>query len=242
MLAVPVAADKRGQSIPEKQFVVYRETTSPYDLAIARTGDKTCSFFELCMSGHFFSNLFTEDSAFLVRFHDYTSDRIPSFDFTARMTPAMYGIINEMQNTPYSGHLKGVYLEAKAIELFLLQIGQLDQGNPGRPSKLSPRDLECLHWVRDYIDLHYDEPCPIIDLARKAGINQMKLKNGFKELFDTTVFGYLSDVRMQEAKRLLLDEKMYVGEVADRVGYKYPHHFTAAFRKRFGVLPRELLR
>lgn len=100
--------------------------------------------------------------------------------------------------------------------------------------------MECLHWIRDYIDLHYDEPCPIIDLARKAGINQMKLKNGFKELFNTTVFGYLSDVRMQEAKRLLLDEKMYVGEVADRVGYKYPHHFTAAFRKRFGVLPREV--
>jgi AraC-like DNA-binding protein len=59
-------------------------------------------------------------------------------------------------------------------------------------------------------------------------------------LFGTTVFGYLTDIRMQEARRLLVDEKLYVGEVAERMGYQQPHHFTAAFKRKFGVLPKKI--
>lgn len=92
----------------------------------------------------------------------------------------MQGLITEMHNSPYSGHLKGIHLEAKAIELFLTQVRQLDLQT--RPSLLSPRDMEALHTVREYMETHYDQPCSIIQLAAKVGINQMKLKTGFKEL------------------------------------------------------------
>jgi AraC-like DNA-binding protein len=145
-----------------------------------------------------------------------------------------------MKNAPYSGHLKGLYLEAKAIELFLLQVKQLDQQTGPKLSKLKPTDIERLYAVKEHINKYYDQSCSIIGLAQLAGINQMKLKDGFKELFGTTVFGYINDVRMNEAKRLLLDEKLYVNEVADRVGYKHPQHFTIAFKKKFGIAPKEL--
>lgn len=229
-----------GQQMTEKQFVVYRESAKAYDLYISPTHNKARSFFELNMSDDFFDQLFTEESDFLTRFHNNSFASTPSFDFLASMVPAMYGIINDMRNSPYSGYLKGIYLEAKSIELFLLQVNQLDQQATARQSKLKPADIERLQAVRDHITLNYNQPCSITGLARMAGINQMKLKSGFKELFNTTVFGYLSDVRMQEAKRLLLDEKLYVSEVADKIGYKHPQHFTAAFRKKFGTLPRDL--
>jgi AraC-like DNA-binding protein len=121
-----------------------------------------------------------------------------------------------------------------------MQVKELDQKQVAIQSRLKPKDVEILHGIRDYITLNYDQSCTIIGLAKRAGINQMKLKSGFKELFGTTVFGYLSEVRLQEARRLLLDEKLYVGEVSDRIGYKYPQHFTSAFRRRFGILPKEL--
>lgn len=231
---------EKGQKLNEKQFVVYRESAKPYDLYIPSTQDKTRSFFELNISDDFFDQLFTEESSFLTRFRNNSFVETPAFDFTAQMVPAMYGIINEMKEAPYTGYLKGVYLEAKAIELFLLQVKQLDQQTAIKQSPLKPGDIERLHAVKDYINLNYDQPCSITGLARMTGINQMKLKSGFKELFHTTVFGYLSHVRMQEARRLLLDEKLYVNEVADRIGYKHAHHFTAAFRKKFGILPRSL--
>lgn len=230
----------RHKGISEKQFIVYRESAEPYDLRVTSTKDKARSFFELIISDHFFENIFTEESRFLTNFHNHTSAETPCFDFVAPMVPAMNGIINDMRNSPYSGYLKGLHLEAKSIELFLMQVRQLDDAGAARQSRLKPGDIERLHEIRNYIELHFDQPCTILDLARRAGINQMKLKNGFKELFNTTVFGYLSDIRMQEAKRLLLDEKMYVNEVADRIGYKYPHHFTAAFKKKFGMVPADL--
>lgn len=73
-----------------------------------------------------------------------------------------------------------------------------------------------------------------------VGINQTKLKSGFKQLFGTTVFGYLTDIRMEKARLLILSEKKNVGEVADLVGYQHPHHFAAAFKRKFGYSPGKL--
>jgi AraC-like DNA-binding protein len=232
----------KNERLKERQFVVHWEAAGSYDIAVAPTEDKTRSFFELSMADHFFQDLVTEESEFLMRFHDHRTVNIPDSGHTGSMVPGMYDIIRDMQATSYKGRLKEIYLEAKAIELFLMQVGQLDRqdGHLGRPSGLQPGDIDRLQEIKEYITLNYHRPFTIIGLARQAGINQMKLKTGFKELFNTTVFGYLHDIRMKEAKRLLLDERLWVGEVADRIGYQHAHHFTAAFKRKFGVLPRDL--
>lgn len=231
---------KNSLAIPEKQFVVYRESPEPYEMRVSPTRHKNRAFFELILSDDFFQHFFTEDSQFLRNFHRYTDINKPSPAFTAQMMPAMYGVINDMQQAPYSGHLKALYLEAKTVELFLMQVKQLDQQHLPKQTKLPARDIEVLHEIKQYLEQHYGEALSLQALAKKAGINQMKLKSGFKTLFNTTVFGYLGDIRMQEARRLLQDEKMYVGEVAEKIGYQHAHHFTAAFRKKFGMLPKDI--
>ncbi|WP_212004790.1 AraC family transcriptional regulator [Chitinophaga sp. HK235] len=228
------------RSFGGQQFVVYREDTRAYDLKVSATGNKTRSFFELALPEDFFDQLYTEDSRFMTAFRDTTFVQAPAFDFVASITPAMRTIIHDMQHAPYSGHLKGIYLEAKATELFLLQVQQLDNQPAG--IKLSAVDIESLYAVKTYLDTHFEEPCTLRFLARMACINQTKLKAGFKALFNRTVFGYLNDLRMEEARRLLQDEKWYVNEVAERMGYQHPHHFTAAFKRKFGVLPGGLRR
>ena len=80
---------------------------------------------------------------------------------------------------------------------------------------------------------NWDMPWSIATLARKAGINQQKLKPGFPALFGMTVFEFLVDIRMREAKRMLQDEKLYVGEVAERLGYKHPPSF-------YGRIPQKI--
>jgi AraC-like DNA-binding protein len=124
--------------------------------------------------------------------------------------------------------------------LYLLQINSLTADERQFATTLKKTDIEKIYEAREFIDGHYGEDCSILYLASVIGLNQQKLKTGFREVLGTTVFGYLSEVRMQKAKRMLLDEKKYVGEVASEVGYKNPHHFTAAFKKRFGFLPSEL--
>ncbi len=150
----------------------------------------------------------------------------------------MRACIQEMDACPFTGVLQRLHLETKATELLLLQIRDL----PAMPelAHLKAKDIECLQEARAYIERNYLMPCSIIDLARKIGINQTKLKSGFKELFGNTVFGYVRDLQMEKARQLLLDEKLYVNEVADQLGYKHPQHFAAAFKRKFGILPSAL--
>jgi len=54
------------------------------------------------------------------------------------------------------------------------------------------------------------------------------------------VFGYLLEERMKLGKRLLLEGRTSIADVATEVGYKNATHFTAAFKRYFGYLPSDL--
>lgn len=154
------------------------------------------------------------------------------------VTPAMKNIVREIDNVPYSGHLKKLYLESKIQELMVMQIGAFVQGE--KPVSLKTKDKDLIHEVKIYIEENPASTKSIVELAHMVGINQNKLKRGFKELFNNTIFGFITDVRMEKAKHLLLQKEMFVNEVADLVGYKYPQHFAAAFKRKFGYSPGKL--
>lgn len=113
---------------------------------------------------------------------------------------AMFQRINELKNNSFTGSLQQLYLETQANELFLLQVQALLYSQPDNVTTLKPRDIECLHDARLYVEQNCHTPCSIIDLAWIVGINQTKLKSGFKELFGNTVFGYLRDLQMEKAR------------------------------------------
>ncbi|GAB3499929.1 hypothetical protein GCM10027341_24230 [Spirosoma knui] len=63
------------------------------------------------------------------------------------------------------------------------------------------------------------------------------MKKGYKELFNTTVFGHIHQLRMQKARQLLAEKVMNVSETADYIGYSNVSSFSAEFKKRFGYSP-----
>jgi AraC-like DNA-binding protein len=76
-----------------------------------------------------------------------------------------------------------------------------------------------------------------MELAKIAGLNEFKLKKGFKEMFNTSVFNYLSDFRLNKARNELISGAMPIKEVAEQLGYCSVQHFTREFKKKFGVSP-----
>jgi AraC-like DNA-binding protein len=97
-------------------------------------------------------------------------------------------------------------------------------------------DLDKLHIAKTLLEQNITTPCSLHELAKRAGLNEFKLKRGFKELFGTTVFGYLHEQRMVISKRMLL-ENMSVTEVSEYCGYTYVQSFITAFRKKYGITP-----
>jgi AraC family transcriptional activator of pyochelin receptor len=87
-----------------------------------------------------------------------------------------------------------------------------------------------------------NSPYSIEELARIAGINRTKLQDGFKDLFGTTIFGYITDTRLEDARKHIMDggHNKTIAEIATMSGYKNAQHFTAAFKRKYGYLPKEL--
>ncbi|SHE57952.1 helix-turn-helix transcriptional regulator [Pedobacter caeni] len=159
------------------------------------------------------------------------------------VTPAMKRIISEMKTCPFSGLTRKIFLEAKVHELFALQLDLCDvYANIGQKQSLKSADIEKIHAAKNYITLNSSTPCSIIELAHKVGTNDFKLKKGFKELFGTTVFGYLQQVRMEEARQFLQEKEKNVGEIAELLGYQNLSNFTAAFKQYWGYPPSTILK
>lgn len=107
-------------------------------------------------------------------------------------------------------------------------------------SKLNAYDIECLHRTKEIVSRMWREPPSLLELSRMVGLNDYKLKLGFKELFGTTVFGHIRRLRMNEARILLEQGQVNVSEAAVRVGYHNLSHFALLFRQTFGYNPSEL--
>lgn len=153
----------------------------------------------------------------------------------------MLNTINAIVNCKYQESLKKMFLLSKSIELLVLQAEAYNcfQTSPQKYLK-TEYDKERIIYAREYLVSHLDMPPSLSELARAAGINEYKLKRGFKETFGNTVFGYLSDTRLELAKTELLGKTKSASELAFELGYSSVQHFSNAFKKKFGVSPREL--
>ncbi len=102
-------------------------------------------------------------------------------------------------------------------------------------------DRERLLFARDYLIKHIENPPSLPELSRLAGINEFKLKNGFKELFGLPVFAWLADYRLETARTELLKNERTITEIAFELGFSSPQHFSMAFKKKFGVPPGQII-
>lgn len=76
-------------------------------------------------------------------------------------------------------------------------------------------------------------------LARAVGSNARRLNEAFRKHAGVTVFDYLREVRMEEARRLLCETGLEVQAIANELGYGSAANFSTAFRERFGLSPRQ---
>lgn len=147
-------------------------------------------------------------------------------------------LLHEIANAEQPSHVKQLFLEAKVLELMAVDMEYTDAAIAAG-SQLNESDIEKLNEAKRLVEADICTPCSLIELSRRTGLNDFKLKKGFKELFGNTVFGYLTEYRMAAGYQHLL-QGATVSEVADQVGYKNPQHFTAAFKKKYGILPSSL--
>ncbi|AFZ28689.1 transcriptional regulator, AraC family [Gloeocapsa sp. PCC 7428] len=163
------------------------------------------------------------------------------YDHIGSITPTMKLVLEQILNCPYQGATKQMYLGAKCLELIAMKIAQLSEVNHKTYPRLSRSEIDQIHQAKDIITQNLCDPPSLLSLARQVGLNDCTLKRGFRQVFGTSVFGYLHDRRMEYARKLLEEQAMTITGVAAMVGYANRGHFAAAFRKKFGVSPSHYL-
>lgn len=174
-------------------------------------------------------------------FHD--TECMRSFLYQGNYSLTIAECITNISKTEHKGLVRRVYIESKTLEIMALQVKQyLDDLEPSkRQTVFRKKDIEQIMEARNILLKHIEKAPTIKELARLAGTNETKLKQGFRRLYNLSINKVLQDERLNKAKLLLAEELYSVKEVAKMIGYKHAGHFTAKFKEKFGVLPKDYL-
>lgn len=157
---------------------------------------------------------------------------------SAPLPSAMAHAIRRMLTPRYTGALERAYLLSQSLELL---VSVLDAGSRSEHSRAPTRtERDKLFAARELIEARLDAPPTLAEVAQRIGLNEFKLKRGFKALFGQSMFSYLTERRLELARRLLLDSDKTAAEVGYELGYRTPQHFNEAFKRRFGVTPKSV--
>ena len=111
------------------------------------------------------------------------------------------------------------------------------QENTAPSASVTPAVLAAASILRQDLET----PPRLLELARRVGLSHPRLNRGFRQCFGTTAFGYLRNMRLDEARHLLAEGRTSVTDAAYSVGYQSLPSFSRAFSDRFGLCPREFL-
>jgi AraC-like DNA-binding protein len=154
----------------------------------------------------------------------------------------MFSVATRLINNAKGGPLGLVYVEALALELLCEALTQMDDVTAAVQANFSARELRCLQIARNLLTKQFAPPPTIRQVAREAGMAETTLKRDFKIAFGETVFDFSLRCRMQQALKILRSERLPIDHVGRAVGYQHPTSFATAFRRHFGMSPKDVRR
>lgn len=193
------------------------------------------------MSVDFYINLIkSEDWINEDTFHQYILSRTPENrpNETLSMDLKMLQIIEDMINSKDIIEHRYHFFKLKLREL-LFTIHQQTHYGDNIP-EIASQPSNSLEKIKSYLTLNLDTPPSSAELAKIFSMNEKKLKQNFKAGYGTTLYAYVVQLRMEKAKKLLL-QNYNVNELAVLLGYHSVSHFIKVFKSYYGCTPKEAL-
>ena len=210
------------------------------DLPINLNLNPKSSILTIIISIKKFHSLFSSDAENI----PFLSDENTSKKYYESMiiTPSMNFVISQIIKAKVNKNMKSLYITGKIYELLSLCFSKSEDSSVENCPFLADEDnVRKIRNAKEIVLQNFSEPPSLVELSNRVEIGLNKLKEGFKELYGDTVYGYLLTHKMEEARRMLDSGKYNVNEVGLKVGYSTASHFIAAFKKKFGITPKKYL-
>ncbi len=158
-----------------------------------------------------------------------------------QISSSMKRILVELSTFHYKGGMASMFIEGKFMEFMVIYLNMILDVGYHKSSKVivNKTNMEAIKEAKKIIDskIPYSPSCE--ELSRLVHISISKLCKGFKHLYGIPVHSYIIDQQLEIAAFMLQQGKYNVGEVASFLGYSNMSHFSSAFRKKYGINPKE---
>lgn len=151
--------------------------------------------------------------------------------------------IEEFTTTELTEFMRHVFLEGKVYEIITHYLKQYldDLKDPDNRKILRQQTVDKIEEATTIIRDEMEHLGSIISLAKRVGLNQNTLQEGFQQLFKKSVNQYIKEVRMERAKELLESSNLNITEITYNVGINSRSYFSKLFKEQYGVSPKEYL-
>lgn len=110
------------------------------------------------------------------------------------------------------------------------------------PRKLRPDIVRRLHRARQFVEDNYDRQIRLDDMAAAAFMSSAHFLRQFKQQFEITTYQYLTECRLQAARKLLLETDTAITDIVFASGFGNRSAFSRLFKERCGLSPLEYRR
>lgn len=158
------------------------------------------------------------------------------------ISPAIAVLLSQLHQYRGETRLNHLYAKAKVYELMALYFNTPEDSSIAQcPFLADEENVKKIRLAKTIIISRMAEPPTLEELSTEIDLSLKKLKEGFKQIYGDTVFGFLFDYKMEYARKLLGEGDGNVNEIGLKIGYSTASHFIAAFKKKYGTTPKKYL-
>ncbi len=146
------------------------------------------------------------------------------------------------------GYTKGIESNVFELSSEFLELSTMQEVEQWMCSHIQKMFVKCeekqnpdnrIDAVQAYIEENYHRPISLKELSESLYISQSYLSTLFKEHIGMNFSQYLTNLRIEKAKKLLQNNQYKIYEIAEMVGYADTRYFSETFRKNTGFLPKQ---
>lgn len=152
--------------------------------------------------------------------------------------------LKEFTSCELEDFMRSVYLEGKAYEIIThqLQLYLDDLNSPDKRKILRQATIERIEEATRIIDKEYSNMDSIVKLAKRVGLNQNTLQDGFQKLYKVSVNKYIRDYRIEKAKHLLETTDLTISEITYKIGFNSRSYFSKLFKEKYRMTPKNYIK
>lgn len=218
----------------EHSFILYNPNT---ELPIHALTDSGTSLISLLIPIRTLHAFFSKESQFIDFLNDKNRDK--KYYKERPISPSWIIVLRQILEHNLHPVICPIYYRAKGMELLSLYFNApQDIDIEQCPFLVDERNMAKIRLAKEIVIEKMANPPTLQELSNEILLPLNRLKEGFKQVYGNTVFGFLLEYKMERARQLLASGSLNVNEVGQKLGYSSSSHFIAAFKREFGTTPK----